>query len=94
MSDAVQFTATKEEFQYIRQIADRACSAGFYSSVQDALMDIEAVHSNGCSLDLQALAHSAPLHFNHDIGGIRRHLDRTTGRLGDHFTPRHARPRT
>lgn len=90
----VQFTASKDEFRYIRLIADRAMSAGLYpegETLQDALIDIEATHSNGCPLDLSALANATPGNFGHDVGGIRKHLDRTTGRLMNNFVPRHAK---
>ena len=88
------FNASTEDFRYIRIIADRAMSAELYQSkfnetIQDAMMDLEAVHCNGCPLDLQALAHAAPAHFNHDICGIKRNLDRSTGKLIGHWTPRH-----
>src|SRR5688572_17052120 len=92
--NGVQFNATVAEFRYIRTIADRALSAQLYgldTSVQEVLMDLEATHCNGCPLDLQALANAAPAHFNHDILGIRQHLDRDTGKLGGDWTPRHKR---
>jgi hypothetical protein len=83
---------SQDDFRYIRQIADRAFSAGIYSvadgeTMLDAIMDLEAVH-NGCPLDLPALIRASDIHFAHDVAGIRAYLDRDTGRLMDHFTPR------
>lgn len=53
----------------------------------DIEMDLAAVHA-ACPLDLDKLAEFADADFCHDIGLIRRHLDRTTGQLPDWFAPR------
>jgi len=53
-------------------------------------MDVTACHANGCPLDLQALLDSNKMDFTHDIFGIRRHIDRGTGKLLDCFVPRFA----
>lgn len=101
------FTASVSEGKLIREIALRAHAtqvdhtiaavrSGYgqpeQPTLQDWMMDIEATHCNGCPLDLAALASAPEPHFSHDIFGIRRHLDRETGKLEDHFRPRHARP--
>ena len=54
------------------------------------LLDLEITHCNGCELDLVALANASQSDFAHDISGIVRHLNRTTGRLGGCFLPRYA----
>ena len=54
----------------------------------DAMMDIEACHSNGCPLRLNELLATDDGNFGHDVFGIRRHLDRETGKLGGCFLPR------
>lgn len=51
-------------------------------------MDLEATNCNGCPLNFQKLLDFPDFDFNHDIAGIRRHIDRSTGRLGDCFSPR------
>lgn len=56
----------------------------------DLLMDVAACHSNGCSLKLQSLLDADDANFLHDVAGIVRHIDRTTGKLGDCFVPRYA----
>ena len=90
----LNFTATKQEFEQIRAIAKRAVAmvAGteIYYSMQDALMDIEACHCNGCPLKLHELAGAKPSDFGHDVFGIRQHLNRETGQLEDCFLPRYA----
>ncbi|NHO33307.1 hypothetical protein GOB85_12520 [Acetobacter sp. LMG 1636] len=51
-------------------------------------MDLIATHSNGCPLDLERLYEADDFNLLHDVIGIRRHLDRSTGKLTDHFLPR------
>ena len=56
------------------------------------LMDLLVCHGNGCPLRLDELVNVATdRDFVHDVAGITRHMDRTTGQLGDGFTPRFAR---
>lgn len=55
------------------------------------VMDITACHLNGCRLDLEALLNADDLNFAHDVFGIRRHIDRSTAALCDHFVPRFKR---
>jgi len=59
---------------------------------QDWAMDVTAVHANGCPLRLRELLLADDFNFVHDLFGIRRHLNRETGKLGDHFVPRFAMP--
>lgn len=58
----------------------------------DALMDLTACHANGNPLRLRELLKANDGDFAHDIFGIRRHLNRTTGELEDCFSPRYSRP--
>lgn len=39
-------------------------------------------------LDWERFLSADDFNFMHDLGGISRHIDRTTGRLGGHFLPR------
>lgn len=96
-----EFTATKTETALIGCIVDRiekiaaahAANDGVEYSRSDIHMDIEATHSNGCPLDLHKMLAAADVDLMHDAYGIRRHLNRLTGRLGGQFLPRCARPR-
>jgi hypothetical protein len=54
-------------------------------------LDLTATHLNGCPLDLHKLLQFDDFNFTHDITGIARHLDRTTGELRDCFVPRCAK---
>ena len=92
--DSVQFDMTKAELQIAAKIARRAVKlskahGGDYEQ-QDAVMDLDACHSNGCPLKLEALLEADDFNFAHDVFGIRRHLDRSTGELGGCFLPRFA----
>jgi hypothetical protein len=86
---------TTSEQKTIMAIVKRYCDV-----VGDALelrpisimLDLKAVHSNGCPLDLDALL-AAPRDSDliHDVAGIGRYLNRETGKLEEGFTPRYAR---
>lgn len=56
----------------------------------DVAMDLAAVHHH-TPLRLMELAEADDFNFNHDMYGIRNHLDRETGELR-RFVPRFARP--
>lgn len=56
----------------------------------DIIMDIDACHNNGCPLQLQALLDADDTNFAHDVFGIRKYINRTTGALMDCFVPRYA----
>lgn len=76
-----------------KQIADRAVSmevvhGGRPREKMDWWMDIIAVHVNGNPLRLNDLLQADDFNFAHDVFGICRHLDRSTGQLTDHFSPR------
>jgi hypothetical protein len=52
------------------------------------VMDLNACHSNGCSLDFQRLLDASPFDFMHDMIGIQDHINRETGKLENCFLPR------
>ncbi|RUT26907.1 hypothetical protein C0V97_03595 [Asaia sp. W19] len=58
----------------------------------DIIMDIAATHANGTPLRLSDMAAADGYDLLHDIAGIRKHLDRETGKLTGHFRPRFAAP--
>lgn len=91
-----RFSCTREEIIIASRIAARAvvmaADIGFEYKHQDAMMDIEACHSNGCPLKLGELLAADDGNFGHDVFGIRRFIDRQTGQLGGAFLPRFAMP--
>lgn len=89
----LKFTATKQEMEVIGAICVRFVglvtkrSFGRIDRIE-LLMDIEACHCNGNPLRLDELVKAEESDFIHDIMGIQRHIDRTTGQLKDFFSPR------
>lgn len=93
----ISFEVTKSEAALIRQIAERADREIFKPHrieqvMLDTVMDLSATVAQGCALRLEELLNADSFNFTHDICGIRRHLDRSTGFLGDCFLPRFAVP--
>jgi hypothetical protein len=86
------FEASKTEYKFAAKIAKRAVELGAKSGVKvdytTMEMDIIACHVNGCPLDLEKLLGADDFNFSHDVFGIRRHIDRETGELGNCFLPR------
>ena len=93
----VSFDVPPDDAALIAKIAVRAQriarenGVSKYSRLQ-ASMDITATHANGTPLKLAELFAADDFSFEHDIFGIRRHLNRITGQLENHFLPRFARP--
>ena len=84
---------SREEFELIAKIAQRAVNLAKKQGVEiDSLLtfvDICLVHEK-TPLNLQALLDANDGNFGHDVFGIRRHINRETGELGDFFVPRYA----
>lgn len=91
----ISFNVTEKEAGVIHSIAVRANREVFNGwttqTILDTEMDITATHANGCPLDLDKLLAADKFNFAHDVGGIRKHLDRNTGQLRDCFLPRCAK---
>jgi hypothetical protein len=93
----VSFKVTNHEAETIDAIADRALrmaqahrSKRAAGSKLDWTMDITATHANGCPMKLHALLEADDFNFAHDVFGIERHLNRSTGQLEHCFLPRYA----
>ena len=89
----VSFDATAADAKIIRKIATRACSleaahGGRARSLMDWQMDVIATHANGNPLRLADLLEADDFNFMHDVFGICRHLDRSSGKLTGFFSPR------
>jgi hypothetical protein len=91
----VKFDVTSHENQTIAFIVSRA--AGLLAthahelkySRMEIYMDVTACHTNGNPLRLEELMNAkSDYEFMHDVLGIRKHIDRTTGKLDGIFTPR------
>jgi hypothetical protein len=92
----VSFTVDPSDVDVIDSIATRARKlakdvGGWDYDYLDAIMDITACHANGNPLDLDGLLAADDANFGHDVFGIRRHIDRDTGKLLNCFSPRFSR---
>jgi hypothetical protein len=92
----VNFDTTHRELRIIFAIAKRAMGLTIARendpyTASDVAMDVTAVHCNGNPLRLESLRDADDFNFAHDILGIRRHLNRETGKLDNGFTPRFTR---
>lgn len=84
----INWDCKKEDHELISKIVDRVIKEQPFIKKMDLSMDIAAVHCNGNKLDLEKLLNADNFNFNHDVFGIMRHIDRTTGKLQDCFLPR------
>ena len=94
MQGTVEFADfTKEEQKVVDGIVARAAKAlreqGRRLDRASLHMDLSATHAK-CPLRLRELLDADDFNFAHDVFGIMRHMDRSTGELGDCFLPRFA----
>lgn len=93
----ITWAANHLEISRIERIVSRAVHMGIARSSRDnptldLTMDLEAVHCNGCPIELEQLLQAKKSDFIHDIMGIQSHLNRKTGELEGGFVPRYAMP--
>lgn len=93
---AIDWTTSAEDVKLISSVAQRAHREYLDLGVeppdhQTLVMDLMATNANGCPMDFAKLLEAPRFDFCHDIGGIARHIDRTTGELGGCFVPRCAK---
>lgn len=91
----ISFKVSRKEAELINEIARRAdrelCGpASIDQSALDTTMDLSACIAQGCPLRLDELLVADLGNFGHDVAGIRRHLNRETGKLENCFLPRFA----
>ena len=92
----MDFVNNRTECDLIHKIAKRAVCLAVELDIDgitlmDTDMDVSACHANGNPLDLSALLAAKDGDFGHDVFGIRRFIDRKTGKLGGCFSPRYSR---
>jgi hypothetical protein len=79
------------EFELINKIANRAVALADVINMKidklTMLMDIENAHLTN-PMDLNAFLAFDDANFGHDAFGIRRHMNRSSGKLMDCFRPR------
>src|ERR1700719_2584349 len=90
----INWHVSKQEHNVIVEIATRAAAIARNWEIEyplhEIVMDLTAVHANGCKLRLTELSSAEQFDFTHDVFGIRQHIDRKTGQLTDRFLPRYA----
>lgn len=85
---SVEFaTFTEEEQKTVDAIIRRATLELIDIDPLELEMDLSAVHYN-VPLDIERLKNFEKFDFAHDIYGIRNCLNRRTGKLERHFSPR------
>lgn len=87
----VKFKTTKEEVSLVSKVVKRAKKELIITDGISLSMDLTATHSNGTLLDFDKLLAFDEENFGHDIYGIIRHIDRSTGKLTRDFLPRCAK---
>lgn len=81
----------KEEFETIVKICERAEKMDISAGERITLiMDLENAHKD-VGLNLAGLLAADDMNFAHDVAGIQRHMNRSTGKLEDFFVPRYAK---
>ena len=93
MTGSVSFEVSADDAKAISKIVERARGvmmkhSGNIRSRLNVEMDLTATHANGNPLRLADLLAASDADLLHDVLGIERHLDRTTGKLTDCFSPR------
>lgn len=90
----IKWSISRETMEIQHQIADRAVlmakSIGIKYVKMDVIMDIDAAHSNGNPLKLGELLKADDFNFAHDVFGIRKNINRKTGKLENCFVPRYS----
>jgi len=86
----INWDISSNDFALIDCIVRKAMKMSQSVDYQSLIMDITAVHANGCKLDLIGLFSADDFNFTHDVFGICRHIDRDTGKLKNCFIPRYA----
>lgn len=91
----ISFKTEPGESRLIAQIVDRSIKLAAdlklpNLNAAELSMDLTAAHCNGCRLRLAELLAADDANLGHDVFGIRRHINRSTGKVGDGFLPRFA----
>lgn len=90
---SLSFKVSKADAEWVHRIVTRALAlVPALGGVLELTMDLTAAHANGCPMDFEALYYADDFNLLHDVGGIRRHIDRSSGELKDCFRPRFAKP--
>ena len=84
----IDWDVSKEDFEIITKTVRRAKKLFPDINKLSLTMDLIATHLNDCKLDLNKLLKADRFNFAHDVLGIRRYINRKTGKLMECFLPR------
>lgn len=91
----VEFSMKKPELEIVQKIAERVERLtaemqidGMQYDRHELVMDLDAAYTSAGPFNLTRLLESPDADFLHDIYGVRRHIDRKTGKLTGCFMPR------
>lgn len=88
----INWDVTPDDDVLLIKLATRAAHLVKVQDLMTWYMDFNACHANGCPLRLQELLDAPDGSFVHDAVGIRKAINRETGKLTeDCFVPRYAR---
>lgn len=85
----INWKISEDDRILIQAIAERAY-VGLGLDHTRTMMDLTASHANGNPLKLEGLLNANIGDFGHDVGGIARFINRSTGELTDCFVPRYS----
>lgn len=81
-----------DNLETVSRITDRAMALAAKHNIDYdpliCMMDLVACSGNGNPMDFDRLLTADEFDFAHDVFGIRRHIDRETGKLTGCFSPR------
>lgn len=94
MQGEPSYSCSKNDWAISHRIMDRimaiATAGGFEINRQALHQDLMTAHCNATPLRMWQLFASETGDFTHDVLGIALHIERTTGRMLNGFTPRFA----
>ena len=76
-----------QKWEIERQLDTPGISFRSYGDHQTRMADLARVDAE-LDMDWTGLLEADQFDFIHDVAGIHRHMDRSTGKLGDCFSPR------
>ena len=82
-----------DQYTDVNRILNRAVALGLIASQETSLLEKDLRMTDWlCPLDFSKLVNANDFNFYHDVQGIMRKLNRTTGVLQDSFDPRSSLP--
>lgn len=84
----IKWNVSTADMGLIQKIARRAFELKYSKDETNIAMSITACHANGCPLLLDDLLKASDFHFAHDVLGIMRYINTSTGKIRGLWAPR------